>query len=173
MSRRRVPLQLSLLALTLAAQCPSTSPLKDYDFDSTSKTETWIFTADDGRTPPQRARVIVHGCGKDQCTGATLTSAAPTWRTMFGNCAMPWNISGNMSGNLVSFTINGSGCVSALQGRASGTTGGGLKFGSATTAAGTMTWNGYTDFLSGGRQSFNGSAQWRAQKFSDGETAIP
>jgi hypothetical protein len=154
-----------MLFLAEAMSCAGITAADSSDNDSTTKTETWAFVADDGKSPLQTAKVTIHGCTGSRCIGAAMTGASPTWKNQFGSCSLPWNISGNMSGDLVSFTVNGSACLSLIQGRADGKANG--KFGTATSASGTLTYDGWTDAVGRTRVYNNGTLKWTARKVCD------
>ncbi|MEA3245253.1 MAG: hypothetical protein U9Q74_03755 [Gemmatimonadota bacterium] len=159
------------MALLAVAGCPLSdiTGVTSLQGDTSQKTEIWDFIATDSKGSQQHAKVALTGCTASTCTGATLTSMSPNeWTTPFGSCRLPWHLSGQVTGDLVSFSINGTGCEGSLQGR-SGASGGRLngRFGTATTVStGTMSWNGYTTLFSssGTPQAFSGSATWSAYK---------
>lgn len=157
----------SVLALA-AGSCPLINDITgvtNAPEDTSQKTEVWMFIAKDARGT-QEAKVTLRGCTASTCTGAILTSVSPhEWKTRFGTCELPWHLSGQVSGDLVSFTINGTGCEASLQGRALGGRLNG-RFGTATATLdwSPMSWNGFTTLFGGRTQSFNGSADWSAIK---------
>lgn len=149
-----------------AGDCFGIADPANYNFDTSQAEQVWAFVAIDNQGREQQARVILKGCTQSQCTGATLESVPPDeWGTAFGNCTLRWHLSGQVSGDLVSFTINGNNCETSIQGRSVG--GGRLngRFGTATSTVdvnSTMSWNGITTLFGGQSQSFSGSARWRA-----------
>lgn len=169
--RGLIPVTACVLAVAVSG-CPlvdNITGVTAVQDDTSQKTEVWAFIATDSKGS-QEAKVVLRGCTAASCTGATLTSVSPyEWKTQFGSCTLPWHLSGQVSGDLVSFTINGTGCETSLQGR-SGSSGGRLngRFGTATSTVGSspMSWNGFTTLFSssGSPQAFSGSGTWRAVK---------
>lgn len=163
---RSVLTSAALFGVCSAGDCFGLTDPENYGFDPSQAEQVWAFVAIDGQGREQQARVILRGCTQSQCTGATLESVAPDeWGTAFGNCTLRWRLSGQVSGDLVSFTINGTNCDTWIQGRS--VAGGRLngRFGTATEtldANNTMSWNGITTLFGGQSQSFSGAARWRA-----------
>jgi hypothetical protein len=162
-----IPLGVALAGT--AADCSGITEAIDYDSDSTQREEVWAFVTDDPQGGQIQAKVIMKGCTRSSCTSATIESVPPfEWGTPFGTCTMRWHISGHVSGDLVSFTLNGNDCQTTLQGRS--VSGGRLNgtFGSATATSGTstMSWNGFSTLFSssGQPQPFSGSGYWVAYR---------
>jgi len=177
--RRRVHSILTSAAFVCvcsAGECSGSTRPTDYDFDTSQKEEVWAFVTEDAMGRQIQAKVILKGCTQSQCTGATLTSVPPyEWGTPFGTCTLRWHMSGQVTGDLISFTVNGSDCATTVQGRS--VSGGRLngKFGTATGTVGsnTMSWNGFSTFLSsdGQPQPISGSVFWLAFRCAGGPIA--
>ena len=108
-----------LLAMLAASACG------DVTGDST---QVWLITRSDG----QVARVTIHG-------GAISSDGTPQWTVLNpdGSCSFPLRISGNLTGDQVSYSVNGAGCDNeSAQGTGTGTANG--NFGDATSASGSL-----------------------------------
>jgi hypothetical protein len=168
MMRRKLYSVVTTVAAVLvlsAGDCGVVDPT-DYNFDPSQGTEYWAFVTRDGTGQQRQAKVIMKGCTASQCTGATFESdPSQEWRTPVGDCTLLWHISGQVTGDLISFTLNGSNCATTIQGRSD--TGGRIdgKYGTASVTVGTnaMSWNGISTLFGNGQpQSFSGSGFWVA-----------
>jgi hypothetical protein len=167
----------AVLCVCSASDCGVTTPANN-DFDPSQREEVWSFVTDDPRGGQMHAKVLLKGCTQSQCTGATFSSVTPyEWGTPFGTCTLRWHISGQVTGDLVSFTLNANDCETTIQGRSG--SGGRLngKFGTATgtTGSSTMSWNGFTTLFSsdGSLKPFEGSGYWLAYRCAGAVVPCP